>query len=667
MAINGVTRTTNLITLRLSEDRILNFDQPVRGDEVAYQISPSLAHAALAIKVDGQLQDLSQSLEKSGSIEIVTRQSPEALELIRHTCAHVLAEAVQTLFPDTLTTVGPNIENGFYYDFVRAVPFTIDDLGTIEQEMSRIIQRNSPVQSRSVSREEAEALFERKGNPFKIEILRDIPYGNPIRLYAQGEWEDLCCGPHLPTTGAVGSAFKLTAVSGAYWQGDRNNAVVQRIYGTAWRDQRELKSHLSAVEEAERRDHRKIGKELDLFHFQEEAVGSVFWHAKGWALYQALESYVRRQIRKAGYQEVHTPQLYTSKLFRASGHWDMYGDNIFKIPLPAAENSEPDFLALKPMSCPGHIQIFNQSVKSYRDLPLRMAEFGNCHRNEVRGALHGLARVRQMVQDDAHIFCTEDQILPESIGVCDMIRSTYEDLGFKVSRVRLADRPDVRAGSDEVWDKAENALHGALKTAGIDYDINKGDGAFYGPKVEFYLKDAIGREWQCGTLQVDLVLPERLDAAYIGEDGAKRRPVMLHRAVLGSLHRFIGILLEDTAGKLPDWLSPVQAVVCPITNQVDDYAKHVFNQLSDAGIRTELDLEPNKIGAKLRQHSLQKVPNIIIVGQSEASATSVAIRRLGHKDQETLPLTDAINKLSQQVLPPDIARNPKTSRWQFRP
>ena len=627
---------------------------PVTGADIAASIGAGLAKAALAVKVNGELRDLTRDITEDAKIEIITAKSPEALELIRHDCGHVMAEAVQTLFPGTQVTIGPAIENGFYYDFARAEPFTPDDFAAIEAKMREIVERNEKLVRHVWDRNDAIKFFESKGERYKAELIRDLPESETITVYSQGEWLDLCRGPHLPSTGKVGTAFKLLKVAGAYWRGDHRNAMLQRIYGTAWRDEKELQAYLTQIEEAEKRDHRKIGKELDLFHFQDEAVGSVFWHPKGWTLYRVLENYIRRRISAAGYVEVHTPQLYDSSLFKASGHWDLYGDNMFKLQAKAvAEGEEAKMLGLKPMNCPGHVQLFNQGIKSYRDLPLRIAEFGNCHRNEAHGALHGLMRVRQMVQDDAHIFCTEDQIQSESVAFCELLRSVYADLGFEVAWVRLADRPEVRAGSDAVWDQAEAALHGALKAANLAYDINPGDGAFYGPKLEFYLRDAIGREWQCGTLQADFVLPERLDANYVGEDGQKHRPVMLHRAILGSLHRFMGILIEHYVGKFPLWLAPVQATICTITNDADGYAEEAYQALTAAGLRVTLDTRPEKINAKIRDHSLQKVPLILVVGRKEAEQRSVALRRLGGEAQDIMPLDQAISLLIAEATPPD--------------
>lgn len=643
------------VRLTLPDGTVKEYPGPVTGLDVAQGIGAGLAKAALAVKLDGKLRDLMQPIAQDAKLEIVTKKSPEALDLIRHDAAHVLAEAVQELYPGTQVTIGPTIENGFYYDFARAEPFSPEDFPKIEAKMKEIIARDAPLVREEVSRADAIAFFESKGEHYKVELIRDLPETETISIYSQGAWKDLCRGPHMPSTGKVGTAFKLLKVAGAYWRGDHRNAMLQRIYGTAWRDEKELQAYLTQIEEAEKRDHRKIGRELDLFHMQDEAAGSVFWHPKGWTLYRALENYVRRRIDKAGYVEVHTPQLYDSSMFKASGHWDVYGDNMFKLAVKNENKpDEPQMIGVKPMNCPGHVQVFKQGIKSYRDLPLRMAEFGNCHRNEAHGAMHGLIRVRQFVQDDAHIFCTEDQIQPESLAFCELLRSIYADLGFEVARVRLADRPEKRVGSDENWDKAESALHEALKGAKLDYDLNKGDGAFYGPKIEFYLRDAIGREWQCGTLQVDFNMPERLDATYVGEDGQKHRPVMLHRAVLGSMHRFIGILIENYMGKFPLWLAPVHVVVATITNDADAYAQEVYETLSKAGLRVELDTRPEKINAKVRDHSLQKVPLLLVVGRKEAEQKTVALRRLGGEAQELMPLAEAAQKLAKEALPPDL-------------
>jgi threonyl-tRNA synthetase len=645
------------LRLTLPDGSVKEFPGPVTGAECAAAIGKGLAAAAIAVKFDGEVRDLERPILQDGKIEIITRKSPEALDLIRHDTAHILAEAVQELYPGTQVTIGPVIENGFYYDFSRREPFSIDDFPKIEAKMKEIVARNAPLVREVWTRDEAIKFFKNKGEHYKVEIIKDLPASEDISIYSQGEWKDLCRGPHMPSTGKIGTAFKLLKLAGAYWRGDSKNAMLQRMYGTAWRDEKELQAYITMIEEAEKRDHRKIGKELDLFHFQDEAAGSVFWHPKGWTIYRTLENYIRRRRDRAGYVEVLGPQLIDSSIFKASGHWDLYGDNMFKILVPPREGEgEPKQIGLKPMNCPGHVQIFKQGIKSYRDLPLRMAEFGVCHRNEPHGALHGLIRVRQFAQDDSHLFVTPEQIQSESVTFCELLRSIYTDLGFEVARVRLADRPPARLGTDEVWDKAESALHAALKAAGLPYDLNKGDGAFYGPKVEFYLKDAIGREWQCGTLQVDFNMPERLDANYVGEDGQKHRPVMLHCAILGSLHRFIGILIEHYVGKFPLWLAPVQAVVATITNDADPYAEEVAKTLLDAGLRVQIDTRPEKINAKIRDHSLQKVPLILVVGKKEAEQKTVALRRFGGEAQEIMSLKDAAHKLPLEARPPDLAR-----------
>ena len=663
MQIPSFRDASTPLRLTLPDGSVREYFGPTTGADVALSIGKGLAAAALAIKLDGDLRDLNRPIELDAKIEIVTRKSDDALALIRHDAAHVLAEAVQELFPGTQVTIGPVIENGFYYDFARVEPFSTEDFPKIEAKMREIIARDAPFARRVVPRDEAIALFEQRGEQYKVELIRDLPADQDITVYSQTSWEDLCRGPHMPSTGKIGGAFKLQKLAGAYWRGDHRNAMLQRIYGTAWRDDKELQAHLTMLEEADKRDHRKIGIALDLFHFQEESPGAVFWHAKGWTVWRVLENYIRRRIHGAGYVEVNTPLLYDSSLFKASGHWDMYGENMFRVPAKAeaaaetaegAEAKEGKVLGLKPMNCPAHVQIFKQGIKSYRDLPLRMAEFGTCLRNEAHGALHGLMRVRQMVQDDAHIFCTEDQIQGESVAFCELVRTAYTDLGFEISRVRLADRPDKRVGSDAIWDKAETALKQALTAAGLAYDINKGDGAFYGPKIEFYLKDAIGREWQCGTLQVDFNLPERLDADYVGEDGQKHRPVMLHRAVLGTLNRFLGILIENCAGAFPFWLAPVQAVVCTITNDADDYGRVVLQVLEQAGLRVQLDTRNEKINAKVRDHSLQKVPVLLVVGRKESEAKTVALRRFGSDANEVLPLAEAVARLTGEAMPPDM-------------
>ncbi|MFT8718347.1 threonine--tRNA ligase [Acetobacter sp.] len=638
--------------ITLPDGSVRQFDGPVTGTEIAASIGPGLAKAALAIEVDGQLRDMDRAVEQDASIRFVTRKDTEALEMIRHDAAHVLAEAVQSLFPGTQVTIGPSIENGFYYDFYRNEPFKPEDFSAIEQRMHEIIKANAPFTRETWPRDEAIKFFEDRGERFKAELIRDLPGDEEISIYRQGEWLDLCRGPHLRTTGDVGNAFKLMKVAGAYWRGDHRNPMLTRIYGTAWRDKKELEAHLHQLEEAERRDHRRIGKEMDLFHIQEEAVGQVFWHAKGWRLYTALQDYMRRAQTRAGYEEVRTPQLVDRALWEASGHWDKYRHHMFI----ATVEDEDKTLALKPMNCPCHVQIFRHGLRSYRELPLRMAEFGACHRYEPSGSLHGIMRVRGFTQDDAHIFCTEDQIADETVRFVAMLTEVYKDLGFEHFRIKFSDRPEQRSGSDEVWDKAETALKQACEIAGVEYEYNHGEGAFYGPKLEFVLRDAIGRDWQCGTLQVDLVLPERLDASYIGEDSARHRPVMLHRAILGSFERFIGILIEQHAGKFPLWLAPMQVVVTSIVSDAAPYAEEVVTRLRKAGLTVEADTRADKINAKIREHSLARVPVILVVGRKEAEAGTVAMRRLGGADQEMLTLDEAVTRLSEEAKAPDIRR-----------
>jgi threonyl-tRNA synthetase len=635
------------VAITLPDGSVKQFDGPMTGAELAADIGPGLAKAAIAIKIDGEILDLAHKIESDSAVEIVTRKSDDALELIRHDAAHVMAEAVQELYPGTQVTIGPSIENGFYYDFARDEPFTPDDLEKIEARMLTIIKRDDAFIREEWGRDDAVRHFSDAGEKFKAQLIRDLPASETISVYRQGKWLDLCRGPHLPSTAHVGNGFKLLKLAGAYWRGDSNNEMLQRIYGTAWRDEKELKAHLTMLEEAEKRDHRRLGREMELFHFQEEAVGSVFWHPKGWTLYRTLETYIRARLEEASYVEVKTPQLIDRGLWEASGHWEKFREHMF-----TAETEDDRIFALKPMNCPGHVQIFRQGITSYRDLPLRMAEFGSCHRYEPSGALHGLMRVRQFTQDDAHIFCTEDQITAETEAFCDLLLSVYKDCGFDEVKVKFADRPETRAGADDVWDRAEAALTEAVEASGLDYTLNPGEGAFYGPKLEFVLRDAIGRDWQCGTLQVDFVLPERLDAAYIGEDGAKHRPVMLHRAILGSFERFIGILIENYAGRMPMWLAPVQAVVATITSDADAYAVEVRNALDAAGIRAEIDIRNEKINYKVREHSLAKVPAMLVVGQREIDDRKVALRRLGGKDQEFLALDEAVARLAEESQSP---------------
>ena len=631
------------VAITLPDGSVKQFDGPVTGAELAAAIGPGLAKAALAIKIEGEVLDLSRSIDVDSTVEIITRKSDDALDLIRHDTAHVMAEAVQALYPGTQVTIGPSIENGFYYDFARDEPFTPDDLEKIEAKMMEIIKRDDSFIREEWDRDDAIRHFTDIGEKYKAQLIHDLPATETISIYRQGDWMDLCRGPHLPSTGHVGKGFKLLKLAGAYWRGDSNNEMLQRIYGTSWRDDKELKAHLMMLEEAEKRDHRRLGREMGLFHFQEEAVGSVFWHPNGWTLYRTLETYIRARLDKAKYVEVKTPQLIDRGLWEASGHWEKFRDHMF-----TAETEDDRIFALKPMNCPGHVQIFRQGITSYRDLPLRMAEFGSCHRYEPSGALHGLMRVRAFTQDDAHIFCTEDQITPETEAFCELLLSVYKDCGFEEVVVKFADRPETRAGEDAVWDRAEAALTEAVEASGLEYTLNPGEGAFYGPKLEFVLRDAIGRDWQCGTLQVDFVLPERLDATYVGEDGAKHRPVMLHRAILGSFERFIGILIENYAGRMPMWMAPVQAVVATITSDADAYAIEVRNALDAAGIRAELDIRNEKINYKVREHSLAKVPAMLVVGQREIEDRKVALRRLGGKDQEFLALDDAIARLVEE-------------------
>ncbi|AWV22859.1 Threonyl-tRNA synthetase [Roseomonas mucosa] len=641
--------------ITLPDGSTRSFDGAVTGTTVAAAIGPGLAKAALAMELDGKLVDLATPVEVDSSLRFVTRKDPEALELIRHDAAHVLAEAVQELFPGTQVTIGPAIEDGFYYDFARNEPFTPEDFPAIEAKMREIVARNAGFVREVWPREEAIRFFEEKGERYKAELIRDLPADVPISIYRQGDWLDLCRGPHMRSTGDIGSAFKLMKVAGAYWRGDHRNAMLSRIYATAWRDQKELDAYLLRLEEAERRDHRKIGKEMDLFHLQEEAVGSIFWHPKGWKLYRALEDYMRRRLDDADYQEVRTPQLVDRKLWIASGHWEKFRENMF-IATVEDESEKDRVLALKPMNCPCHVQIFNQGLRSYRELPLRMAEFGACHRYEPSGALHGIMRVRSFTQDDAHIFCTEEQIAGETVKFVALLSAIYRDLGFENFRVKFSDRPGKRAGTDEVWDHAEGALHEACRIANVEYEMNPGEGAFYGPKLEFVLRDAIGRDWQCGTLQVDFVLPERLDAEYVAEDGSRKRPVMLHRAILGSFERFIGILIEQHAGRFPLWLAPVQVVVATIVSDADAYAEQVGQALRAAGLRVELDTRNEKINRKVADHIAGRVPLMVVIGRREAEEGKIVLRRLPGREQETLSLDEAVAKLAAEAAPPDAKR-----------
>jgi threonyl-tRNA synthetase len=635
------------IVVTLPDGKHLEFAGPVTGSEIAAAIGPDLARAAIAVRVDGRSRDLATVVDRDAAAAIITREMPEGVEILRHDAAHVMAEAVKELYPGTQVTFGPATETGFYYDFARNEPFTPEDLEKIEARMREIVRRDEKITREVWDRSAAVSYFRGVGETYKAEYIGEIPAGQEISLYRQGDFIDLCVGPHLPSTGYLGQAFKLMNVAGAYWRGDPRNAQLQRVYGTAFGSQKELDQYLFQLEEAERRDHRRLGRELDLFHIGEEAVGSVFWHPKGWRLFRIIENYLRMRLDAAGYLEVKGPQLLDRSLWEASGHWEKFRENMF-----IAESRDDKVLALKPMNCPGHVLIFRNRLHSYRELPLRLAEFGSCHRNEPSGALHGIMRVRAFTQDDAHIFCTEDQVTAESIAFCDLLLSVYRDFGFDDVAIKFADRPPVRAGSDEVWDRAEAALRDAVEAAGLSYTLNPGEGAFYGPKLEFVLRDALGRDWQCGTLQLDFVLPERLDASYVGEDGARHRPAMLHRAIFGSLERFIGVLIEHYAGHFPLWLAPVQAVVASITSEAADHAAEVARECAAAGLRVELDAGNEKITYKVREHSLAKVPIMLVVGRREAANRSVALRRLGGKEQEALALGEAVARLKAEATVP---------------
>ena len=651
------------IKVTFPDGAVREFAQGTTGTTVVEGISTSLAKKTVAMKWNGVLADLSHPLNEDGRIEFVMRDSADGLGLIRHDAAHVLAEAVQELWPSTQVTIGPVIENGFYYDFYREEPFSEDDLRAIEKKMSEIIQRGAAFTKEVWDRDEAKRVFGAKGEAFKVELIDAIPPDQQLKIYKQGQWFDLCRGPHMRTTKDVGQAFKLTKVAGAYWRGDSNREVLSRIYGTAFASQAELDDYLKMIEEAEKRDHRKLGQEMDLFHFQPEAQGSVFWHPKGFVIYNEMEAYIRRRLRQADYVEVKTPQLMNSKFWEQSGHWGKYRENMFVVPdeVPNTEEEGPvlsgqgELMALKPMNCPAHVQIFNQGIKSYRDLPIRMAEFGCCHRNEAHGALHGLMRVRQMTQDDAHIFCTEDQIQSETEHFVHLLYSVYGHLGFENVVIKLATRPEKYGGTIERWDAAEKALGDALRATGYDFEIAEGEGAFYAPKLEFHMKDAIGRSWQVGTLQLDYVLPERLNATYVAEDGSRKYAVMLHRAILGSLERFIGIMIENYAGKLPMWLAPTQVVVATIVSDADDYARTLVEKLRAAGIRAELDIRNEKINYKVREHSHLKVPLLFVVGKREAEEGTVSIRRLGTEGQRVIAADAAIAELKSEAVPPDLS------------
>jgi threonyl-tRNA synthetase len=646
-----------MINITLPDGSVRSFERPVTGAALAASIGAGLAKAALAVRVDGDMRDLARPIERDAEVSIVTAKDPDALELLRHDAAHVLAQAVQELFPGTQITFGPATESGFYYDFARAEPFTPEDFEKIEKRMAEIVDRDLPIEREIWDRAKLKNYFLEHGESFKAEWSDELPADEEISVYRQGAWLDMCKGPHLPSTGKLGKAFKLMKVSGAYWRGDAKNAQLQRVYGTVFFDKKQLDAYLTQLEEAEKRDHRRIGKEMGLFHQQEEAAGMVFWHPKGWALWRVLEDYMRRRLDAAGYLEVKTPQLVDRRLWEASGHWEKFRENMY---LSENEEGLRDFMgnqaqrvfALKPMNCPCHVQIFNQGLKSYRDLPLRLAEFGSCHRFEPSGALHGIMRVRNFTQDDAHIFCTEAQITDETIRFCELLRRIYSDMGFPDFFVKFSDRPPVRVGSDAVWDQAETALKDASAAAGIELQLNPGEGAFYGPKLEFVLRDAIGRDWQCGTLQVDLHVPGLLGAHYVTEDSSRKTPVMLHRAIFGSFERFIGILIEHYAGRFPLWMSPTQAVVCTIVNDADSYAAEVAAALGAAGLRVEIDRRNEKINYKVREHSLAKTPVLIAVGKRDIENRTVAIRRLGSDKQESLALGDAVHRLSEEARPP---------------
>lgn len=637
-------------TITLLDGAARFFDQPLSGAALAAAIGPKLAREALAMELDGRLVDLATLIEGDSRVRFITRRDPETLALIRHDCAHVLAEAVQSLFPGTQVTIGPAIEEGFYYDFAPSEPFTPADFPAIEARMREIIAIGKLFTCEIWAREQALAFFKSRGEYYKVEIIHDLPPDQPISIYRQGEWLDLCRGPHLRSTADIGNAFKLMRVAGAYWRGDSRNSMLSRIYGTAWRDETELAAYLAQLEEAERRDHRRLGHEMDLFHLQEEAIGSIFWHPLGWRLYRTVESYMRRRQERAGYVEVRTPELVDRSLWEASGHWQKFRSLMFT----AQVEDEDCTLALKPMNCPCHVQIFRERLRSYRELPLRLAEFGSCHRYEPSGALHGLMRVRAFTQDDAHIFCTEEQISSETARFVEFLSTVYRDFGFTEFAVKFADRPRERAGADEVWDRAERALKEACAIAGVAYALNPGEGAFYGPKLEFVLRDAIGRDWQCGTLQVDFVLPERLDAEYVAKDGKRLRPVMLHRAVLGSFERFLGILIEHHAGRFPLWLAPLPVVVASIVSEVNAYAETAAERLNAAGLKAVLDSRNEKISAKVREWSLHHVPVIAVVGRREADSGTLGLRRLGQAAQETLPLDQAVAALEAEATPPDL-------------
>ena len=636
-----------VVSITLPDGSVKTYDRPVTGAELAADIGAGLAKAALAVRIDGQVRDLATAIDRDADVAIVTARDDEALELLRHDAAHVMAQAVQELFPGTQVTIGPAIENGFYYDFARDEPFTPDDLPAIEQRMREIVDRDLPLVREVWDRDEAIRHFKSIGEHYKAEIIADLPADEEISIYRQGDWLDLCVGPHLPSTGRLGKAFKLMKLAGAYWRGDSRNPMLQRIYGTAWPDEKQLKAYLRMLEEAERRDHRRLGREMDLFHFQDEAPGAVFWHPKGWTLFRLLVDYMRRRQDEAGYVEISTPTIMDRSMWETSGHWESFREHMY-----TSETEDGRVYAIKPMNCPGGMQVYKQGIRSYRDLPLRMAEFGKVDRYEPSGSLHGLMRVREFTQDDAHIFCTPEQMEAECQTVVRLILDIYRDFGFEDVRIKFSDRPEKRIGDDAVWDRLEAALKGALDSMGETYGYNPGEGAFYGPKLEFVLRDAIGRDWQCGTLQVDMNLTERFDVTYVAEDGEKHRPVMLHRALFGSLERFAGILIEHYAGRLPLWLAPLQVVVATITNEADAYAERVLNACRVAGLRAEIDRRNEKINYKVREHSLAKVPVMLVVGGRESEQETVSLRRLGGQAQESLALKQAVNRLTDEAAGP---------------
>jgi threonyl-tRNA synthetase len=636
-----------MLNIQLLDGKKISFEKSINGFELVKKISKSLEKEALIMSVDGELKDLSFEIRKDSKIQIITSKDKEGLEVLRHDAAHILAMAVQELYPGTQVTIGPVIENGFYYDFARKEPFTKNDLIKIEKKMEEIVDRNEKTFRHVWKREDAIKHFKKIGEKYKAQIIESIPVGEEVSIYSHGNWSDLCRGPHLSSTGKIGKVFKLIKVSGAYWRGDSNNEMLQRIYGTCWASKKELEEYLHRLEEAEKRDHRKLGKEMDLFHFREESPGAVFWHEKGWTLFQRLVEYMRMKQRLAGYKEINTPELLDRSLWEKSGHWEKFSEHMY-----TSETPDEKIFAIKPMNCPGCVQVFNQGLKSYRDLPLKLSEFGKVHRYEPSGALHGLLRVRAFTQDDAHIFCTDDQITEETLSVTNLILKIYKDLGFENVILKYSDRPEKRVGDDKIWDKSESALLTAIKLSKLEYTINKGEGAFYGPKIEFVLRDAIGRDWQCGTLQVDLNLPYRLGATYVDKDGSKKTPVMLHRALFGSLERFIGILIENYAGKLPFWLAPTQVVILPIAEENNDYVKNLFEDLFKEGIKCEVDLRNQKINYKIREHSLAKVPMILVCGKKEISENTVTLRRLGSEQQETFKREELIqNILTANKLP----------------